>query len=204
NVSPAMPSGPVALNVSATDTAGNPFNGAPSGPALSIDVTPPSGSILTSPLSLVQATNDTPVAITLRLTEAPKVGTVPTLNFAPPTGAIVPVTLTGGGTNWTGTLTITPAMDSGLGHFTLTVDDALDNVGHNITSGSALEIYNTTLPAPPGQPVGFQATSLSGGRVQLNWLSVTNAEIYRVYSASGTNLLAPTTLVADNISSNSL
>ena len=39
--------------------------------------------------------------------------------------------------------------------------------------------------------------------MQLNWLAVSNAENYRVYSAPGTNLVAPTTLLAANISSNS-
>jgi large repetitive protein len=203
NVNPLMPSGPVSFNVSAVDLAGNPFNGAPSGPALVIDLTPPSAVISTTPGAPVQATNNTAVAVNLRLTEEPKAGTIPTLNFGPPLGASVSLVLTGEGTNWNGTLTVTPEMGSGVGHFTLTVNDALDNVGHNITAGSALEIYNTGLPTPPAQPVGFQATSLSGGRVRLNWLVVSNAEIYRVYSAPGTNLTAPTTLVADNISSNS-
>ena len=163
NVTPSLPSGPVTMNVSAVDTVGNPFNGSPSGPALSIDVKPPAGAISTTPLPPVQATNNTTVTVNLQLTESPKTETVPTLNFASPIGTTVPVIMSGGGTNWSGTLTVTPEMGSGIGHFTLTVNDALDNVGHSITSGSALEIYNTGLPTPPGQPVGFQVASLSGG-----------------------------------------
>jgi hypothetical protein len=202
NVNPLMRSGPVSFNLSAADLAGNPFNGSPSGPDLVIDLTPPSAVISTTPGAPVQATNNTAVAVNLRLTEQPKSGTVPTVNFAPPLGENVSLALTGEGTNWNGTLTVTPEMGSGVGHFTLTVNDDLDNVGHNIIEGSSLEIYNTGLPTPPAQPVGFQATSLSGGRVRLNWLAVSNAEIYRVYSAAGTNLTTPTTLVADNISTN--
>ncbi|MBI5387108.1 MAG: VCBS repeat-containing protein [Verrucomicrobia bacterium] len=203
NVTTLLPSGPVVLNVSAQDTFANPFNGPPSGPALSFDVNPPDGVITTAPLPPVQATNNTSVAVNLQLTEAPKPGTTPTINFGPPVGSPVAVTMTGSGVNWNGTLTLTPAMGSGIGHFTMTVVDSLDNVGHNITAGSSLEIYNTALPSPPGQPVGFQAGSLGGGRVQLNWFAVSNAEIYRVYSEPGTNFTAPTLLVADNVASNS-
>jgi len=110
--------------------------------------------------------------------------------------------LTGATTNWSGSFIATPAMGSGIGHFTLTVSDALDNVGHSINSGSSLELYNTALPTPPGQPVGFEAVSKSGGHVQLTWLPVANAEIYRVYAEPGTNFVTPVVLVADNITSN--
>src|SRR5262249_19308965 len=111
--------------------------------------------------------------------------------------------LSGAGSNWVGTLTITPAMGSGNGTFSLTATDARDNVGQLITTGRTLEVYNTALPKPPGQPVNFHVTSLSGGRVQLSWNVVSNAEIYRVYSQPGTNfLLVPTNLVADGVVSN--
>ncbi|MGA2863269.1 MAG: FG-GAP-like repeat-containing protein [Verrucomicrobiota bacterium] len=204
NVTALLPSGPVRLSVSAVDLAGNPFNGAPSGPPLVIDVTPPAGVISTAPLPPVQTTNSTNVAVGLQLTKPPAAGTTPTIGFGPPTGSPVPVTMSGTGTNWAGTLTLTPAMGSGIGHFTLTVTDSLNNVGHSINSGSDLELYNTALPTPPGQPVHFEATSLAAGRVLLTWSNVPTAEIYRVYSQPGTNyLLTPTNLVADNVSSNS-
>ena len=203
SVTALLPSGAVQLNVAGQDLAGNPFNGAPAGPALVIDVTPPNGVVTTVPGAPIQTTNSPTVTVSLQLTEAAKPGTVPVLNFNPPIGASVPIVVTGSGTNWSGPLQVTLAMGSGLGHFTLTVNDALDNVGHNITTGSALEIYNTSLPTPPGQPVGFTATSLAGGRVQLSWLAVTNAEIYRVYSDPGTNqFVTPTTLIADNVPTN--
>ena len=203
NVTALLPSGPVQLKVTAQDLAGNAFNGAPSGSPLIIDVTPPSGAISTAPLTPVQATNNTDVTVQLKLTEAPQPGTTPVLNFGPPTGTPVPVTLSGSDTNWSGTFTVTPAMGSGVGYFTLSVTDALANVGHNITSGDSLEIYNTALPSPPGQPVHFEVQSLSAGRILLTWSNVPNAEIYRVYSETGTDLTVPTTLIADNITSNS-
>jgi hypothetical protein len=204
NVTTLLPSGPVRLNVSALDLAGNPFNGAPARPALVIDVTPPASVISTVPLPPVQVTNNTSISVSLQLTEPPQPGTSPVVSFGPPTGAPVPVALSGSGTNWSGTFTLTPDMGSGIGHFTLTVSDSLGNVGHSLNAGSTLEIYNTALPSPPGQPVHFEAVSLAGGRVRLTWDNVPNADIYRVYCEPGTNyLINPATLVADNISSNS-
>lgn len=204
NVTTLLPSGPVRLNISAVDLAGNPFNGAPAGPQLVIDVTPPAGVISTAPLPPIQATNNTSVAVSLQLTEPPQPGSSPDLNFGPPNGATVPVTLSGSGTSWGGTLRLTPDMGSGVGHFTLTVSDSLGNVGHILNAGSALEIYNTALPLPPGQPVHFEAVSLSGGRVQLTWAEVAGAEIYRVYCEPGTNYtIVPTNMVADNVVSTS-
>lgn len=202
NVSTLLPSGLVGFRVSGADLAGNTFNGAPAGPAMAIDVTPPAGWLSTSLVPPIQTTNTTNLTVNLVLNEVPQAATTPTLNFAPPIGAAVPVVLTGSGTNWSGNLTLTPAMGSGVGHFTLTVLDALGNVGHSILTGSALEIYNTTLPTPPAQPVNFQATPVAQGRIQLNWTPVENAEMYRVYSETGTTFTVPTFLVADNIATN--
>jgi hypothetical protein len=204
NVTTLLPSGPVRLNVSALDLAGNPFNGAPAGLPLTIDVTPPSGTVATAPLPPIQATNTASVAVSLQLTEPSQTGSTPVLDFGPPIGSSIPITLSGAGSNWAGTLTLTPDMGSGVGHFTLTVSDSVGNVGHSLNADGALEIYNTVLPTPPGQPVHFQAASLAGGRVQLTWDPVPNAEVYRVYCETGTNYtVVPTNLVADNILSNS-
>ena len=197
------PSGPMTFMVAGQDLAGNRFNGPPSGPPMVIDVTPPSAAITTAPEPPVQVTNTTDVTVSVMLSEPPKLGTLPLLSFAPPTGSDVPVPLTGSGSNWLGSMALTPAMGSGFGAFSLSVTDALDNVGHLITSGAFLEIYNTALPSAPSQPVNFHVVSLSGGREQLTWNAVSNAEIYRVYSEPGTNLLiTPTNLVVDNVTSN--
>ncbi|HWQ92249.1 MAG TPA: polymorphic toxin-type HINT domain-containing protein [Clostridia bacterium] len=203
NVTTLLPSGPVKFTVSAVDVAGNPFNGQPAGPAMVIDVTPPAGLLSTAPTAPIQVTNPVNVSINLQLTEAPQGGTTPELTFNPPIGSPQPVTLSGSGSNWHGTLQLTPGMGSGNAGFSLTVADSLGNVGHLLTSGSTIELYNTALPSAPGQPVGFQAASLSGGRVQLNWLPVPNAEMYRVYSETGAVFTVPPILVADNIVSNS-
>jgi hypothetical protein len=204
NVNSFMPSGRAQFNLTAEDTSGNTCNSAPFGPALILDVSPPNGVVSTAPRGPIQTTNNVNVTVSLQLTEAAKPGTPPTLNFTPPVGAPLPITLVGAGTNWSGTLALTPALGLGIGNFSLTVADLLDNVGHYITAGSALEIYNTALPAPPGQPVGFQATSLAGGRVRLAWSAVSSAETYRVYAEPGTNQYhTPTVLIADNLTTNS-
>lgn len=202
NISTLVPSGPMQFRVTGSDLAGNLFNGTPAGAAMTIDVTPPSGWISTSLVPPIQTTNSTNITVSLVLNESPQTATVPTLNFDPPIGASVPITLTGAGTNWSGSLTLTPAMGSGVGHFTLTVLDNLGNVGHSILTGSALELYNTSLPTPPGQPVNFQATPVALGQIRLNWSPVENAEIYRVYSETGTTFNVPTFLVADSITTN--
>jgi hypothetical protein len=204
NVNAQWASGPVQMKLTATDLAGNSFKGAPSGPPLVVDVTAPSAVIATAPSAPVQTTNTTSVTVSLQLSEPPPAGATPQLNFGPPVGAPVAVALTGSGTNWSGNFNVTPAMGSGIGHFTFTAADALGNVGHLISSGTDLEIYNTELPTAPGQPVRFQAESLADGLIELTWSNVPNAEIYRVYSDPGTNFLViPATLLADNITSNS-
>lgn len=204
SVTPSTPSGLMQFTVAGEDLVGNKFNGSPAGPALVIDVTPPTGIISTIPAAPIQATNATNVAISLALSEPVKQGTVPTLSFTPPVGAVVPITLSGSGSNWAGTLNITPIMGSGYGNFAMTARDALDNVGQVITAGLSVEIYNTSVPTPPGQPVNFHWSSLAGGQVRLTWNAVSNAETYRVYREPGTNLFQiPTNLVADLVASNS-
>ena len=202
NVTTLLPSGPVQVVVSAADLAGNTFNGSPSGPQLVIDVTPPAGIISTAPQPPIQTTNNPTIAVNLQLTKPPQAGTTPTLNFGPPIGAPVPVTLNGSGTNWTGNLQLTSGMGSGIGHLTLSVTDSLGNVGNSINAGTDLELYNTPLPTPPGQPVHFEAMSLISGKVELTWSNVPTAEIYRVYSETGTTFVVPAVLIADNITSN--
>jgi hypothetical protein len=116
----------------------------------------------------------------------------------------VPVVLTGGGTNWSGTLTVTPAMGSGFGRFTYSGQDSLGNVGTNILAGAQLELYNTALPVPPAAPGGLAATSQPGGYVSLTWNAVSSAQIYRLYREPGPNFTLPATLVLDNLTSNSV
>ena len=143
--------------ITGRDLSGNTFNGPPSGQPMQIDVQSPSGRVVTVPPGPVQTTNSPVVTVSLTLSEPAKPGTTPTMNFAPPVGPLTPVVLSGSGSNWVGTFTATPSMSSGFGNFTLSVRDALDNLGQLITSGQSLELYNTALPKPPGQPVNFRS-----------------------------------------------
>lgn len=198
----ATPSGEVTWSVSGQDLAGNTYSGAPKGSPLVIDVIPPQGIITTVPQGPVQTLVPTNVVVTLGLTEPVAAGSVPTLQFNPPTGTVVNVTLSGSGTNWNGLLPLHPSMGSGFGAFVFGARDVVNNVGSNLLSGATLEIYNTAQPSAPSAPAGLAAESLSGGQIKLRWGAVSNAEIYRLYREAGTNNVAPTVLVLDNVMSN--
>jgi hypothetical protein len=199
-VTPGMPSGPARVVVSARDVSGNESSGEPAGPELVLDTTPATGGIVTVPAGPVQCMEPAEVAVTLTLTEAPKPGTKPTLRFAPPTGDPVEIALAGAALHWTGILTLQPGMGSGFGNFQLAVLDAVDNSGSILTAGATLEIYHTLVPSAPAEPIGLAARSLPGGRVQLTWERVGNAESYRLYREPGTQG-APGVMVSDNITS---
>ena len=204
SVTAGTPAGPVTVSGTALDLAGNAFHGTPNGPQLVFDTIPPIGSIVTTPLPPIQTTNSTNVTVSLTLTEAAAPGTPPVLVFTPPQGTIVGVPLGGSGTNWSGTLPLTPAMGSGFGQFALTVQDGVGNVGTNIASGRLLELFNTALPAAPTAPTNMTAVSLPGGAVGLGWNISSNAQVYRLYRQPGTNPAPLTVLVRDNITSNTV
>ncbi|MCF7708994.1 MAG: Ig-like domain-containing protein [Verrucomicrobia bacterium] len=196
-----IPSGQARLNAVARDQAGNVFNGVPAGQQLVVDVTPPTGLIDAQPSGLVQVTNTTDVTVNLLLSEPAKSETTPLMSFTPPVGDAVDVVLSGGGTNWSGILTLTPSMGSGAGLFAFEAEDAVGNVGTNIISGGSIEIYNTALPSPPAKPAGLNATALPGGDVELDWPAVADAEEYVLYRESGSNG-APAVVVLSEIRTN--
>ena len=204
NVTPATPAGTAGLQTAARDQFGNVFNGAPTGAPLVIDTTPPTGTIVTVPAGPVPTINDTNVAVSLTLSKPAQAGTTPTLNFQAPIGTHVAISLTGAGSNWSGTLPLTPAMSSGFGKFTLSAEDSVGNIGTNIISGAQLELYNTALPSAPADPTGLAAVSLPGGYIKLTWNPVGNAQIYRLYREPGTNFTLPGTLDIDNITNDTV
>ncbi len=201
SVTASTPSGAAGLLATAQDLYGNVFNGAPAGPQLIIDTTPPTGTIVTSPPGPVQTITTTNVSVSLTLSKVPGSGTSPSLGFTPPQGANFGLTLTGGGTNWNATLQLTPSMGSGFGQFVLSAQDSVGNIGTNIVSGRELELYNTALPSPPASPTNLTAKSLPGGYIELSWNAVGNAQIYRLYREAGTNFVVPAVLDIDNIAS---
>lgn len=204
NVTAASPSGLAAVQVTAQDLAGNVFSGSPNGAQLVIDTTAPVAIIATLPVAPVQVTNGTSLGVILQLTELVKAGTTPTLNFTPPVGSGVSIPLSGSGSNWSGNLSLTTSMGAGFAQFSFSAQDAVSNVGTNILSGGKLELYTNALPTPPAAPINLAATSLQGGYVRLTWNAVSNAEIYRLYRDADTNLVAPTNLVTDAITSNNI
>ncbi len=144
-VTASTPSGLATVLATARDQAGNVFNGAPSGPPLVIDTTPPSAAIVTAPPGPVQTTTNATVAVNLSLTKPPAQGTTPNLSFAPPQGTNLTLSLSGSGANWNAALPLTAAMGSGFGSFAFSSQDSVGNIGTNITAGAQLELYNTAL-----------------------------------------------------------
>lgn len=194
--------GQAQFTASARDLAGNRFTGSPSGPALVFDVTRPVGTIATTPAAPISTAEAIAVQVTLSLTKPPAPGETPLLQFFPPQGSAITLTAAGGFApvagdtqTWQGTLTLGPDNGSGNGNFTLSVSDAVGNVGTAISSGRELELYNTALPAPPGRPTGLSATTLAGGGIRIQWQAVDRAETYSLYRASGEGNSVPTELL---------
>jgi hypothetical protein len=67
DITAATPSGTAIVQATAQDQLGNVFNGAPSGPPLVIDTTPPTATIVPSPSSPVQTISPVNVSVALTL-----------------------------------------------------------------------------------------------------------------------------------------
>jgi hypothetical protein len=200
-VSSLTPSGLAQVRVSASDQYGNIFNAAPSAMDLLIDTTPPSGAIETVPATLVQVQSNVTLLVNLVLSEVPKAGTMPQVTLNPPTGATQNVPMSGSGLNWSGSVVLSPLMGSGNCYFSLSVSDALDNVGTMVTEGASVEIYNTEFPSPPDVPNLLDPVAQKGGNVHLVWYPSATAEGYNLYRLAGSNGI-PTTVAVANISTN--
>ncbi|MFA7053624.1 MAG: Ig-like domain-containing protein, partial [Kiritimatiellia bacterium] len=199
NVQAVAGSGPLAVKVTGTDFAGNRATGVtPAGPVMVLDTRAPAGLLTTVPAGLIQVTNPVLMQISLMLDETPS-GT-PLLRFVPPEGATLPITLTGGGTNWAGTIELLPSMGSGIAGFTLTVSDTLGNAGTQLDGAAQAELYNTALPEPPPSVTDLRAsTDQKGGVIKLAWLAVPDAESYSLYRQAGAAGTMPDTLIAGGI-----
>lgn len=195
------PSGLVQVRVSASDQYGNIFNAAPVGMDLEIDTTPPSATLETVPATLVQVQSNTTMLVNLVLSEVPKTGTSPQIGFNPPAGATLNVPMSGSGLNWSGSVPLNPLMGSGYCTFTLSVSDALDNLGTEITAGVSVEIYNTALPTAPGVPNLLDPVAQKGGNIHLVWYPSATAESYNLYRVPGSNGI-PATVAVGNIMTN--
>ncbi len=195
----SMRSGEAEILITGRDLSSNRFSGAPVGDAFVVDLTRPTGVLRTNIEAPLQVLNPRQVQLTLELSEAAKVGTIPTLIWSPPSGPDVPIILTGAEAIWTATLTLFPEMGKGDGLFLFEAFDSVDNLGTLITRGDEFEIYNTLLPDPPGRPVELLAQTLPAGEVSLLWSEVERAETYNVYRVPSSQGGIPNQLVAEGI-----
>ncbi len=197
SVAANTPSGPVAVRASGRDEAGNYASGAVAGEALVVDTAGPVGMVVITPPAPIRTLQDASVIVALQLDEDAQQGATPQLRFLPPEGDGIGLALTGAGKLWSGTMTLTPAMGRGFGRFSLTVNDGLGNVGHLITGGEVLEIYNSDTPDPAPAPVDLGAVSRAGGRIELTWNAVSKADSYHVYRDPVGQGDAPVTRIAE-------
>lgn len=174
-------SGVAILRVSAKDLVGNSFVGLPSGPELVFDVTRPTGAVTIDRDVPIQVQSDVTMEVGLILSKPTPTGTDPVLSFSAPGGGNVAIALTGEGTAWNGSLTLTPAMGAGFGNFFLETEDVLGNEGSVITEGEKIEIYTSLLPNPSSVPVQLNTVSLPGGEIRVGWGSAEGAEEYSVF-----------------------
>ncbi|MCB2154770.1 carboxypeptidase regulatory-like domain-containing protein [bacterium] len=137
--------------------------------------------------------------VTIYLDEA--VSQAPTCTFTPPAGSPVNVTLTGGPSNWTGSLTIAAGMGEGVATFDVSAVDAVGNIGTTINNGKNWTIDQT----PPGKPSSVSAASQPNGYIRISWNAATGQPYnYQLYRQSGTTTvnLGSATLVHGTIYSN--
>jgi len=192
-----MPFGTADIFISGSDIAGNSFSGTPTGPELVLDTAGPTGTVASDAIEPVQVLDTVNVNVTLTLNES--AGTIPLLQFTPPSGSPVSVAMAGSGTSWSGVLSLETAMGSGFGQFAQQSEDALGNIGTTITAGSSLEIYNTATPDPTDPPENMAASSLPGGQVHLSWSADARADTYSLYRKSGVCDAPPSQLVAQDL-----
>lgn len=151
-VTPTDAQGPATISITGLDITGNSGTST-STSALTIDTIAPTASITLSPASPVSTGT---VAVTLTTSES--IPSAPTLSYTPNGKSPIIVSLTGSGTAWTGTMTITELTGDGNAAFSYSGTDAAGNTGAQITSGSTFVI--DTVP-PVVNTISSPATSSS-------------------------------------------
>ena len=185
-VTSATPNGSAALVFAGKDLVGNKGSLISAGAALAIDTRGPAGALQFAPqLASYRAGS---VALSLTLDEP--AAAAPALSFTPPTGAALPVALSGGGTAWSGTLALSSAMGDGTGRFSLSASDLLGNSGTTLTAGSILALDVT----PPAAPSALSVLPAAGGSMKLSWGGPADAVSYRVYRGAAPLVLPATPL----------
>ncbi len=133
-VTPTDTQGSATISITGLDITGNSGTST-STSALTIDTVTPTASIALNPASPVSAGI---VAVTLATSES--IPSAPTLSYTPNGGTTIPITLTGSGNTWTGSIEITDSTGDGTATFSYSGTDAAGNTGTQITSGSTFVI----------------------------------------------------------------
>ena len=199
SITATFPPGTARLRVSGTDLAGNTFSGIPQGTSFEVDNRPPEAVLTIDQEPPVQVLEERTVSIALELDEPLAAGTMPILQFSPPSGPDITVSLSGEGTSWSGALVLEPSMGSGIGRFILQAEDEIGNHGGSFSQGEYLEIYNSEYPTPPSAPVSVHANTGKAGAVHVSWSSVELADSYNIYRSEGNCDTTPDTLVAQDL-----
>lgn len=191
-ITASTPNGVASLSFSAKDTIGNRGTQILEGSSLTIDTRGPIGSIQKTPSINLYKPGTVYLALTL---DEPAVQ-VPILTFNPPSGIPVNVGLTGTGTEWSGSIEITPSMGEGTGYFVMEAKDIFGNTGTSLISGESM-VLDVTPPLPPSS---LTAISKPGGRVALSWDPQQDAATYRLYRVSSEGVIQlPMAPVVDSI-----
>lgn len=142
-----------------------------------IDTTPPAAGVNwdpPSPLTLGTAT------VTVTITE--DLAAQPTLALVLEGQTPLNIPLTGSGSQWQGTLTVTDTMPNGAYTVQFSGRDAVGNVGATVLQGQTLVVDTI----PPEKPTVLRARVRSAGKVQLTWLPPANepVRLYRLYRST--------------------
>jgi fibronectin type 3 domain-containing protein len=190
-VTSATPHGVASVIFAGKDLTGNKGSQVTSGSSFALDTKGPVGSLQFT----LAAAPFKSGAVTLALILDEPAAQAPILQFTAPSGAVIPITLTGSGAVWNGSVTVTSAMGDGTGSFVMTAVDGFGNSGSTLTAGHSLVLDVT----PPVVPTGLTALGAAQGNIQLSWNTTAEAASYRVYRGA----TVADTLLASGLSAGS-
>ncbi len=184
------PTGTATAVLSAVDLAGNRGTKIDAGGTALFDTTGPTvTALLVSPSTAIQnsASNPVQVQVTVTLDKPVKDGTTPVVGYtlsSNPGNALTFSNVVAGSDNltWIATTTLPASAGSTTENMSLTYSgvDYLGNAGTAISVPHQFQVYQGNLPGLAA-PFGLAATPQPGGKIQLQWQSVTSASDYQLY-----------------------
>ncbi|HEY6898582.1 MAG TPA: Ig-like domain-containing protein [Rhodocyclaceae bacterium] len=188
-VDAGTPSGVANALFSARDLVGNRGTEVVSGATLKLDTEGPAlSNIVVTPGAPIKADATATVSANFTLSKAMKPGEVPQLSWLLSGPVRSPIAVSGltavDSLNWRGTVQL--PTDAGLGSpetlsFSYRGIDDLDNISTKISAAvNRYQVYQGNLP-PLGVPGALSGKAQPGGKVQLNWQTVTDAAAYQLY-----------------------